>query len=101
MLNLGGGPVGSSYAFWLVSGTQDCEESCAYVRWDGIRGVLLDLDCGRCSGVAEGEICASMKPMGLGVILSAEIAYAVVRSGLLGFESITTVPALVHDDTDA
>jgi hypothetical protein len=42
-----------------------------------------------------------MKPMGLGVIVSAEIAYAVVRSGLLGFESITTVPALIHNDTDA
>ena len=71
------------------------------MRWDGICGVLLYLDHGRCSGVAEGEICASMKPMGLGVILSAEIAYAVVRSGLLGFEPITTMPALIHNDTDS
>ena len=71
------------------------------MRWDSICGVLLYLDHGRFSGVAEGEICASMKPMGLGVILSAEIAYAVVRSGLLGSEPITTVPALIHNDTDA
>ena len=42
-----------------------------------------------------------MKPVGLGVISSAEMAYAVVRSGLLGFEAITTVPALIHNDTDA
>ena len=101
MLDLRGGPVGSPYAFWLVSGTQDCEESCAYVRGDGFYGVLLDLVHGRCSGVAEGEVVALMKPMSLGVIMSAEIAYAVIRSGLLGFQPITTMPALIHNDTDA
>ena len=71
------------------------------MRWDCICGVLLYLDHGRFSGVAEGEICASMKPMGLGVVLSAEIAYAVVWDGLLGFEAIATVPALIHNDTDS
>ena len=101
MLDLRGGPVGSPYTFWLVSGTQDCEESCAYVRWDGICGVVLNLDHGRFPGIAEGEICASVKPVSLGVVVSAKIAYAVFRSGLLGFQPITAMPALIHNNTDS
>ena len=71
------------------------------MRWDGIRGKLLDLNHGRLPGIAEREICASMKPVGLGVIVSAEVARAVVRSGLLGFQPIASMPALIHNDSDA
>ena len=65
MLYLGGGPVSSLYSFRLVSGVKHSQESFADVRGDGVSGEVLYLDHGFRSGIAEGEICASMKPMGL------------------------------------
>jgi hypothetical protein len=65
MLYLGSGPVSSPYSFRLIGGMQHSLESFAYVRGDSISGELLNLDHGFRSGIAEGEICALMTPIGL------------------------------------